>query len=100
MIFAALQEAAECGELILIDGGLCRYHLCRDGSVTIREILVLPALRRRRKAMQMLAEVKQRHPESKIRARCPVQYEANAFWLRVGFVLRQTVDGINLWELP
>jgi hypothetical protein len=42
VIFAALNEAAERGELLLTVGGLCRFHLRRDGVVVIRELLVVP----------------------------------------------------------
>lgn len=47
MIFAALKEAAERGELLLVEGGLCRWHRRRDGIVVIREIIVLPPHRRK-----------------------------------------------------
>lgn len=45
MIFETLCESAKRDELILVDGGFCHWHLRRDGQLTIREIIVLPALR-------------------------------------------------------
>ena len=40
MIFETLNESNERGELLLVDGGMCHYHLRRDGQLTIREIIV------------------------------------------------------------
>lgn len=84
MIFSALSEAAEAGELLLVAGGLCRYHLRRDGTVTVREIIVLPAARRKGVGRALVAEVRRRHPAAIIRATCPAQYEANHFWRALG----------------
>jgi hypothetical protein len=39
VIFDALWESARRGELLLIDGGFCHWHLRRDGQLTIREII-------------------------------------------------------------
>lgn len=100
LIFVALNEAADRGELILCNGGLCRFHRRRDGVVVIREILVLPDRRRRGIAIGMIAEVIRRNPGAVILARCPVEYEANTFWPLAGFRLKDTKEGINLWELP
>lgn len=44
-----MSEAADKGELILVDGGMCRYHRRRDGVVVVREILVLVASKPSRK---------------------------------------------------
>lgn len=100
MIFVALNEAAERGELILVDGGLCRFHRRRDGVVVIREIIVVPEKRRQRIAVGMIAEVIRRCPDAVIIARCPVEYDANDFWPLAGFRLRETADGNNVWESP
>lgn len=43
MIFNALHDAAQRDELILIGGGMCHYHLRRDGVLTIREVFTAPA---------------------------------------------------------
>ena len=45
MIFEPLMESGNRGELILVDGGFCHWHLRRDGQITIREIIVLPERR-------------------------------------------------------
>lgn len=46
MIFEALWDVAQKDELILVDGGLLGYHLCKDNQITIREIIVLPGVQR------------------------------------------------------
>ena len=98
MIFAALNEAAQAGELILVQDGLCRWHLRRDGVVTIREIVVLPSRRRMGVGRRMVEEVIRANPGCRVACRCPVVYESNAFWHGVGFTLVTTADGMNLWE--
>ncbi len=35
MIFEALYESAKRGELLLVEGGMCRWHLRRDGVLVI-----------------------------------------------------------------
>ena len=39
MCFEQLHESSNRNELILIDGGMCHWHLRRDGQLTIREII-------------------------------------------------------------
>ena len=39
MCFEQLYESAKRNELTLIDGGMCHWHLRRDGQLTIREII-------------------------------------------------------------
>lgn len=99
MIFVALSEAADRGELILRDGGLCRWYRRKDGVVVIREILVLPDHRRRGIAREMIEKVILQNPGRTLRARCPVKYDSgNAFWKAMGLSLVSEQKGINLWE--
>ncbi|MDE2102922.1 MAG: GNAT family N-acetyltransferase [Patescibacteria group bacterium] len=96
MIFAALNEAAEKGELLLVDGGMARYHLRKDGWVVIRELIVLPVWRRRGIGKKLVETIIARH-RAPVRARCPCDYQANQFWKAMGFNL--SVPGkINVWE--
>jgi GNAT superfamily N-acetyltransferase len=97
VIFAALSEAAERDELLLVDGGLCRYHLRRDGVVTIRELLVLPSRRREGLGRTLIHEVARRHPGALLRASCPHGSTANGYWWHMGFTL-VAKGKINRWE--
>lgn len=97
MIFAALSEAADRGELVLIEGGMCRWHRRRDGVVVVREILVLPTHRKEGRGRQMLRIVQRQNPASAVVARCPVGSEANTFWQHMGFAPAAGEDGINTW---
>lgn len=102
MIFVALSEASERGELLLVDGGVCRFHLRRDGVVVIRELLVLPASRRKGVGRAMVNRVRELHPTAVLRAVCPGEYEANEFWRAMGFgiVAYKPPGGrMVVWEL-
>lgn len=99
MIFETLFESSQRGELLLIDGGLCHWHLRRDGQLTIREIIsTKPGA-----GAAMLAELKQK-PATSIFAKCPVDLAANSWYQRRGFSLEgteTTTSGreLNLWRL-
>ena len=98
MIFSALSEAADRGELLLVEGGLCRFHRRRDGVVKIRELVVLPDWRRLGIGRALVDRVAALNPGRLLAAGCPVGYEANAFWPRVGFVLSETIGEVNWWH--
>lgn len=76
MIFVALNEAAEKGELLLVQNGLCRWHRRRDGLVVIRELLVLPEERRQGIGRMLVTRVRQRNPGGRIIAKCPRDYHS------------------------
>ena len=99
MIFVALNEAAQKGELILVPDGFCRWHLRRDGVVVIREIIVLPFRRRTGVARRMVAQLRQVNLGRTILARCPEAYEANRFWGALGFETVAIEKGIITWQL-
>ena len=99
MIFAALLEAAERRELILIDDGLCRWHLRKDGIVVIREILVSPWMWGHGIGRRMVDDVRAMNPGATIVAKCPVGYEANVFWRTIGFVEVGRTDKVIEWRL-
>jgi len=85
VIFEPLMESAKRGELILVDGGFCHWHLRRDGQITIREIIVLPGQRRRGIGTVMLELLKQIEGATSIFAKCPVDLAANAWYEARGF---------------
>lgn len=98
MIFAALSEAADRGELLLVEGGLCRWHRRRDGVVVIRELLVLPSHRGRGIGRALVEHVQRQNPGCILRAVCPLEYPANGFWYRLGFRLSCQEKGLKVWE--
>lgn len=103
MIFEILLNAAEYGELILVDGGLCHWHLRKDGQVTIHEIIVLPSHRGRGIASSMLERLKHISGATSIFAKCPADLPANGWYRRMGFIWEgeeQTRSGrwINRWR--
>ena len=100
MIFDALYESAQRGELMLIDGGFCHWHLRRDGQLTIREIISTRA----GAGSEMLARLMAVPGATCIVAKCPATLAANAWYERRGFYCirgETTKSGqlINLWQL-
>lgn len=99
MIFETLHESAMRGELLLVDGGFCHWHLRRDGQLTIREIIsTKPG-----SGSKMLAILKTRSASS-IFAKCPSELPANSWYEKMGFSLEgQEVTKsnrmLNLWRL-
>lgn len=86
MIFETLHESAKRGELLLIDGGFCHWHLRRDTQLTIREIIsVKPGA-----GTKMLEQLKLVPGVSSIFAKCPEELEANSWYLKRGFVLESS----------
>ncbi len=86
MIFETLYESAQRGELILIDGGMCHWHLRRDGQVTIREIIST----RPGAGSAMLAVLKQTPGALSLFAKCPADLPANDWYKRRGFTCEGT----------
>lgn len=83
MIFETLWESAKRGELLLVDGGLCHWHLRRDGQLTIREIISL----RPGTGQRMLAILRQVPGATSLVAKCPRDLAANDWYARRGFVV-------------
>jgi hypothetical protein len=100
MVFEALYEAAQAGELLLIEGGICHWHHRRDGQVTIREIIST----RPGAGSAMLTYLNAIEGATSLLARCPASLESNAWYERRGFVLEATETTksgrtINVWRL-
>lgn len=98
MIFESLHDSAKAGELILVDGGMLRFHLRRDGTITIYEILST----RKGAGSEMLEKLRARGKP--IQAKCPKRLKSNAWYAKRGFVLiaeEETRGGteLNIWRL-
>lgn len=99
MIFETLYESSQRGELLLISGGYCRWHLRRDGTITIYEIISQQS----GAGQEMLRRLIEHKPGS-IVARCPADLAANDWYQRRGFVLEATERtrsgrSLNVWRL-
>ena len=98
MIFESLHESAVAQELILIDGGYCRWHQRRDGTITIYEILST----RTGAGSAMLNQLKLLGKP--IQAKCPDNLPSNQWYAKRGFRLDKfetTPSGrrLNVWIL-
>lgn len=103
MIFEALYEAYKKGELIMLDGGFCRWHLRRDGQITIHEILsCVPGTGTR--MLEILWKIGKSRNASCIVAKCPDDLAANGWYASHGFKhagIHETASGrtLNIWLL-
>lgn len=101
MIFDALYESAQRGELLLVDGGICHWHLRRDGQLTIREIIsTRPGAGR-----VMLERLAATPGATSLYAKCPADLLANGWYARMGFHCEgeeRTRSGrrLLLWRYP
>lgn len=100
MIFDALSASAQRGELLLIDGGFCHWHLRRDGQLTIREIIAT----RPGAGRAMLARLRATPGARCIVAKCPGDLPSNRWYARIGFALDRVEhtrrgNPINVWRL-
>lgn len=81
MIFETLHESSQRGELLLVDGGMCHWHLRRDGQLTIREIIST----RRGAGSLMLRRLEATPGATSLFAKCPADLPANEWYARRGF---------------
>lgn len=100
MIFDALYESAQRGELLCVDGGIANWHLRRDGQLTIREIIST----RPGAGSAILERLRQTPGARCIVAKCPAWLPSNAWYQRRGFVLdgeetTRTGRKLNRWRL-
>lgn len=97
MIFETLYDSAKRGELILVDGGMCRYHLRRDGQCTIHELISI-----RPGAGSAMLDRLTTIPARYLLAKCPADLPSNAWYARRGFTrtaeeTTPTGRRLNVW---
>ena len=100
MCFENLYESSQRGELLLIDGGMCHWHLRRDGQLTIREIIST----RPGAGSVMLEQLKMTPGANCIVAKCPVDLASNQWYAKHGFEIVEVESAksgrrINVWKL-
>lgn len=93
MIFSALWESAKKEELLLIEGGYCRFHIRRDGVLKIYEIIST----KKGAGTQLLQLLQEKGRD--IEAKCPKEYESNKWYQKKGFQLQKQDDRFNTWVL-
>lgn len=98
-MFEQLYDSSKRGELILIDGGFCRYHIRRDGQCTIHEIIS----QKPGAGAAMLDQLSALECRFLL-AKCPADLSSNAWYARHGFVqtaIEITPSGrrLNVWQL-
>jgi GNAT superfamily N-acetyltransferase len=84
MIFEALHDSLKRNELILVEGGYCRFHQKKNGSIVIYELMVLPHYRNKGIATSILEHLKALNP-TYIEAKCPEDLPANTWYKNRGF---------------
>lgn len=103
VIFETLNTSAQNGELFLVDGGMCHWHLRRDGQITIREIIVLPSQQGEGIGAAMLERLRGVRGATSIFAKCPADLPANGWYEHMGFELEQKEEErarpLNHWRL-
>lgn len=96
MIFETLYESALKEELILIDGGYCRWHMRKDHIIVIYEIIST----RHGAGSEMLEKLKTNNVP--ILAKCPSDLESNAWYEKKGFIntdqeITKSGRVLNIW---
>lgn len=99
VVFETLYESAKQGELLLIDGGFCHWHLRLDGQLTIREIIST-----RPGAGKEMLEVLKHKDATSLFAKCPEELPANDWYEKQGFIcegheMTPSERILTLWRL-
>jgi DNA-binding XRE family transcriptional regulator len=87
-LFEDLMEAYERGDLILKEGGMCHFHRSRRNPGVIRINVIIST--RPGVGSQMLEELKALPGVREIRASCPADLPANAWYAKKNFTLAST----------
>lgn len=104
MIFGTLNESNERGELLLVDGGMCHWHLRLDKVITIREIIVQRDRQGQGIGRTILEQLIAVPGAIAIRAKCPEDLPANGWYRAMGFEMAyvdvaKSGKRLFVWEL-
>lgn len=101
MIFESLYGSSQKGELLLLNNGFCRYHVRKDGQLTIYEIIS----QKKGVGSKLLKRLEYVPLITSIFAKCPVNLDSNLWYAKNGFV-KETVETlssgsqVNHWRKP
>jgi hypothetical protein len=90
VIFFQLDTYARKGELLLVDDGMCRFHLRRDGQLTIYEIYVTRP--RCGIGTRILEHLKHIEGARCIVAKCPADLPSTTWWPARGFTKIESTE--------
>lgn len=100
-MFNQLHESNQKSELF---GSVCRWHLRKDGQITIYEIIVEDSKQRQGIGKKFVERLKRVNGAKSIFANCPADLLSNGFYQHMGFELESqnpTRNGtpMNQWRL-
>jgi GNAT superfamily N-acetyltransferase len=104
MIFEILMEGIQKNEVILVDGGMCHFHVSpKNRRLTIYEIIVLPEKQGKGIGSKLLEQLKT-HDVDNIVAKCPADLPSNEWYKAKNFRLAKvdktkTGREMNTWVL-
>ena len=93
MLFDSLYQSAQQNELLLIDGGMCQWHMTQERQLTIRIIIsTKPGA-----GTKMLEELKKVHGWMYMLAKCPKGLPSNDWYKKKGFKMIGSEERVNIW---
>lgn len=99
--FNELQDSNLKGEFF---GAMCRWHLRKDGQITIYEIVIEEYQQNTGLGFQFLQRLKEIEGAISIFAKCPVDLPSNKWYQKQGFILEKNEilksgKVVNHWRL-
>lgn len=100
MIFETLYASSKNNELLLVENAFCRWHLRKDGQLTIHEIISLQP----GQGKKLLSILKKVPNALCIVAKCPKDLKANEWYAKQGFIkiseeITKTGRVLFVWKL-
>ena len=101
--FNELYESVRRGELILIDGGICQYHIRKDGQLTIH-VIISTRPGSGSKMFFLIKKIAKDRKAFSIVAKCPSDLDSNKWYEKKGFKKTETKKlpsgrSVNTWVI-
>lgn len=98
MVFQTLHDSYKRNELILIDGGFCRFREKKDGSIVIYEIFSTKKGSGKKIIDSLLGKT-----DSYIQLKCPIDLPSNGFYKHLNFEhigteITPKGNKLNIWR--